>query len=72
MYRTLENVQKKSASKLFQQTALLAVVGVGYQYMHGSFWDILLITGLALGFGYLSVDFLKGVKDNSINGGEND
>ena len=70
MYRKLEVSQKQAASKLFQQTSLLVVAGIGYQYVHGSLWDVIVLTGLAIGFGFYSVDILSGVKDNLTNGGE--
>ncbi|MEO5657188.1 MAG: hypothetical protein ABIO65_06955 [Nitrospiria bacterium] len=64
MYRTLEGDQKTAASTLFRQMALLAGAGSGYQYVHGKVWDVLLSVVLALLFGALSVDILKGVHDN--------
>lgn len=69
MYRKLEVSQKEAASRLFHQISVLAVAGMGYQYVHGSLWDVVVLTGLSVGFGIFSVDVLKGVKDNLNNGG---
>ena len=68
MYRDLESSQKKSASRLFQQVSLLAVAGSGYQYINGTVKDVVVAVVLAIAFGIVSIDILKGLKDNNKKG----
>lgn len=72
MYRNLDDSQKRAASTLFRQLALLAAAGAGFQYAQGSAWDVVLATIVTAVLAYLSVDILKGVKDNKTSGGTDD
>ena len=70
--RRLEDAQKKAASTLLRQACLLALAGVGYQYISGSFWDVTALTILATVSGFLSVDILKGLKHNEAERGDDE
>ena len=59
MYRRLNGDQKKVASELFRYTALLAVLGISYQPVEESLWNVIVLSGLVVGFSIFSVDVLK-------------
>jgi len=59
VYRRLNGDQKKVASELLRYTALLAVLGISYQPVEESLWNVIVLSGLVVGFSIFSVDVLK-------------